>query len=137
MQREIRFTIKGNQEDPKGNPIPYLRTTQRSSRFNEKAKRYHAWKDYVRFAAFGDGGYGADRQLDPLYKSYMSIVVFFANKKHADPDNIFKGIADAMFFNDKYLAGTFDYHYDKENPRVEVKILIGKEPTLDKLSTKR
>ena len=42
----IKFTIKGNQEKPDGNPIPYLRTTQ-GSQWTDKAIRYREWKSKV------------------------------------------------------------------------------------------
>ena len=111
-----RFTIYGNQENIKGNPIPYFRQTQASSRFNKNARRYHAWKDYVRKAA------NISDKLVTEGKLTMDIKVYFKDKTHGDSDNIFKGIADAMFKNDKYLSGSFDFDYDINNPRVEVTI---------------
>lgn len=51
----------------------------------------------------------------------MDIQIEFASDVRPDPDNVFKGIADALFENDKYLSGSFDYSYAKEG-RVLVKI---------------
>lgn len=131
----IQFTIKGNQESPTGNPIPYYRTTQRGQ-FNKGAKRYHAWKDYVRATYLDalDRAMNVDRVIDradfgdahdliqkkPIkaadHKQKMSLKIFFQNRAHADCDNIFKGIADALFMNDKYLIGEFDFVYtDKKD----------------------
>jgi Holliday junction resolvase RusA-like endonuclease len=47
------------------------------------------------------------------------------NGLHADPDNVFKGIADALFKNDKFLDGSFvsDYAPDSKG-RVEISITI-------------
>lgn len=140
MKKIISFTIKGNQENPQGNPIPYFRTTQ-GGQFNKGAKRYHAWKDYVR-AAFIDALEAIKRedridyakfvdfsQKKPIkkagYKQKVSIMIGFRDKSHADSDNIFKGIADALFMDDKYVAGDFDYFYPEERAGfVRVKIQL-------------
>ena len=131
----IIFTIKGNQENPNGNPIPYLRTTQRSQ-WTDKAKRYNAWKDYVR-ASYLDQVVMKMLTKDfvklhditkrkPIVKSkekiHVKIEITFYNKAHADSDNIFKGIADALFMDDKYLSGEFDYKYGKSG-KVKVAII--------------
>ena len=127
------FTIYGNQEDTKGNPIPYLRTTQ-GTQWTKAAIRYSQWKAFVRICLIDSlQGIPKDNVLWCVAKnnkaieftktkSEMQLQIFFSNKAHADPDNIFKGIADALFVNDKLLSGSFDFGYDKENPRVEVRI---------------
>ena len=126
MTKSLFFKIYGNQEDPRGNPIPYLRTTQKSQ-WTDKAKRYQQWKDYIR-ANYLDA-LGAVKKIDradfgeahdliqkkPIrasdHKQKMSLQICFKDKTHADCDNIFKGIADALFMNDKHLVGEFDYSY--------------------------
>ena len=128
--KKISFTIKGNQENPKGNPIPYLRTTQKSQ-WTDKAIRYHEWKDYVR-AAYIDALQAKNREkkielLDkkPIpagkEKQKMSLQISFKDKTHGDCDNIFKGIADALFMNDKNLIGDFDFEY---SPKKEGKVIV-------------
>ncbi len=136
--KTIKFTIFGNQEDQRGNPIPYFRVTSQS-RWSKGTKRYHAWADYVR-ACYLDalkevetirredfGDYHDLLQKKPIAatneKQGMTLMIFWANKKHGDSDNVFKGIADALFMNDKYLVGAFDYQYcpDKMG-RVDVTI---------------
>ena len=133
--KTFTFTIYGNQENESGNPIPYFRSTQ-GGQFNKGAKRYHAWKDYVR-AKFMDA---VRREVSPTqYKAYemslftkkkpipsgggeglrpcMTLLIMWANKAHADCDNVFKGIADALFVNDKYLVSngfSFQYSPNKE-----------------------
>lgn len=126
--KKICFTIKGNQENIKGNPIPYFRTTQ-AGQFNKGAKRYHEWADYVR-AQFIDAiaeiktstekmaykeliDFGQKKPIkESDKKQKMSMTVFFKDKSHADCDNIFKGIADALFMNDKYLISDgWDFFY--------------------------
>lgn len=132
----INFTIYGNQEKKNGNPIPYFRVTSQS-RFSKGTKRYHEWEDYVR-AAFIDGlkgktmeymtevsGFVSFTNKKPIKafdgKIHMRLIIVWANKAHADSDNVFKGIADALFMNDKYLVGEFDYTYGDVG-RVEVTI---------------
>lgn len=126
-QSEYKFTIYGNQEDAKGNPIPYFRQTQRSARFNKNAIRYHHWKDYVRDAfneAVGSFTVSQHILLEVPVKAYLHTRIYFANKKHADSDNIQKGIKDALFSNDKMVAGDYDFDYDKETPRVECTLVF-------------
>lgn len=125
--KTLRFKICGNQENRKGNPIPYFRTTQ-GSQWSKGAKRYHAWADYVR-ASYIDAIAGMKTSAERMaYKEIvdfsdkkpiratddkmrMTLNIEFANKAHGDCDNIFKGIADALFMNDKHLVGSFDYEY--------------------------
>lgn len=124
--KTLKFTIYGNQEDSKGNAIPYFRQTQRSARFNRNAIRYHHWKDYVRaaFNADTDNTVNQYKMLEVPVKAYLHTRIFFANKKHADSDNIQKGIKDALFENDKFVAGTYDFDYDPQNPRVECELIF-------------
>jgi hypothetical protein len=52
-------------------------------------------------------------------------VIFWANEKHADPENVFGSIADALFENDNHVAGSFTFeHADDKKGRVEVEITI-------------
>jgi len=145
----LTFTIEGNQEDIKENPIPYLRMTRRGLRLlnipeyrvNKGAitkrrgiKRYLDWKDYVRVCfitgAMADGKEATDSHKKEILnekKVHMDCMIWFANKRHGDPDNIRKGIQDALFSNDKYVVGSVDYQYDTDNPRVEVSIKRGRD----------
>jgi Holliday junction resolvase RusA-like endonuclease len=55
----------------------------------------------------------------------MDIKIFWMNGIHGDPDNIFKGIADALFKNDKFLDGSFESHYSQDGKgRVEISITL-------------
>lgn len=117
----MKFIIKGNQENPLGNPIGYTRTTQ-GSKWSPNYARYCAWKEYV-VAAFDRAANTATWEGKPIKskeKMYLHTFMFFANKKHPDPDNVAKGVADALFQNDKLVAGSYDFSFDKDNPRVEV-----------------
>ncbi len=58
-------------------------------------------------------------------KARMDIKIFWKNGAHADPDNVFKGIADALFKNDKFLDGSFESYYSPEEiGKVEVTITL-------------
>ena len=140
---EIKFTIRGNQNEPKGNPIPYTRVVGRAL-WTVEAKRYAAWKEYVRAeyiekskspitAKVGEELLYLmtfDTKVSPIvlnsgHKARMELKIFWANESHGDPDNIFKGIADALFANDKQLAGSFDFEKAKDGKgKVEVRITI-------------
>ena len=142
----LSFTILGNQEEKLGNPIPYLRMTQREVallkipdfRIRSKGalekrrgiKRYLDWKKYVWMCchcqARVDGRRAELKEIEELtngkQKVQLDCVVYFANKKHADPENCRKSVQDSLFRNDKYVVGAVDYHYDPLRPRVEVTI---------------
>lgn len=122
------FTIWGNQEGP-GNPIPYHRTTQRA-RFTPEHRRYEAWKNHV-VAAFLRGTHYHQKHIGtkPIKhagKARLDAMIYWHDNTHGDPDNILKGINDALFVNDKRVACSVDFvDPDKKSPeiaRVEVRV---------------
>lgn len=123
----VKFTIYGNQENPLGNPIGYHRTTQ-GSKYSAAAMRYSYWKNHVVAAYIDAGGTVNCPGYKPLdigkAKAYLRTMTYFATNARPDPDNVQKGIADALFANDKNVAGSYDFDFDKANPRVEVTIEI-------------
>ena len=90
----VYFTVLGNHEDPKGNPIGYTRTTQRQKFKDPKAKRYEAWKDYVWNCLL------KREEKPPRYENGQKIVVScyieYKDRRRPDPGNVVKGIADAL-----------------------------------------
>lgn len=138
MTKKITFTIWGNQEDRAGNPIPYHRSTQ-GGQWKPAVMRYNAWKSYVvahyfdllfpdkviKTKDYGDARAKLSRKPIPKSdkKMRMDIAIYFVDKKHADSDNVFKGIADALFENDKYLAGSMDFFYS-DRGRVDVSLTL-------------
>ncbi len=132
MKKKIQFTIKGNPDDLEGNPVPYVRVVGRAL-WLPKAKKYHAWKEYVRsifyrhYPEFSTIGNESSQPLTTKIsaRAQMSIVIYWVNGVHADPDNVFKGLADALFLNDKFLDGAFESHYASDGKgRVEVEITL-------------
>lgn len=125
----MKFTVYGNQENPKGNPIGYHRTTQ-GSYWNKGSKRYNAWKEYVTAcyerSVPSQVRLAASLGQKPIDlgkgKAYLHTMIYYANNTRPDPDNVQKGIADALFVNDKNVAGSYDFTLDKENPRIEIEI---------------
>jgi len=140
---KIEFTIHGNQENPKGNPIPYHRATQKST-WSPEAKRYEAWKSYVQenfrrlILKIGFINEITDetpeeirtrlskgKVIKPIFlrkkKMHTDIFIHWANHAHGDPDNILKGINDALFQNDKLVAGSVDF---AEKPTGEGKVEV-------------
>jgi len=115
----LRFVVKGK-------PIGYKRTTQAGARFDEGYKRYQCYKATVveSFLAQCPGDWGEPKPLttDRNNRTGVRVVMFFPDYKHPDPDNVFKAIADSLFRCDKFVFGSFDFAYDKVNPRVEVEI---------------
>ncbi len=120
---QIKFTIYGNQEKQDGSPIPYVRVVGRAL-WLPAARRYYNWKEYVR------AEFKRQTRLSPVIftskiKAEMHLDIYWKNGKHADPDNIFKGIADALFVNDNNLDGSFKSQIAIDGkPKVEVLITI-------------
>ena len=136
MKKIIQFTIKGNPDDWHGNPVPYVRVVGRAL-WLPAARKYAAWKSYARKSFFAEYPayvmYDCKRLLTDLQpfttkaseKARMDLKIFWMNGLHADPDNIFKGIADALFENDKFLDGSFESdHAADSKGRVEVSITL-------------
>lgn len=107
----LNFTIRGNQNDAWGNPIPYKRTL--SHVYSKVSRDYHQWLDYVR-AEFERTATGTMDACGPTSESFpfpdfssfkpdVSITcrIWWRDGHHGDVDNVLKGILDALFKNDK------------------------------------
>jgi len=127
----IKFSIIGNQENQKGNPIPYHRATQ-GSKWNAAHQRYCAWKDYVRASFDKSKDIPSDAMGKQMVHTKMSegplgrvsAVIMFGKETHADPDNIVKGILDSLFENDKHIDVETWHVCGNAEPRVEVTMEI-------------
>lgn len=123
--QNFEFKIIGNHEDPKGNPLPKLRLTQRSM-WTEKAARYFEWGDYVRLCFIDSYPSYVGKPFKKGVVARMDLMIYWGKENHGDPEGIFGSIADALFEDDKHLDGSFTtVHLEKnskERPRVEVKI---------------
>lgn len=130
--KTIRFQIPGE-------PVGYTRMTQGQLKLlrippykiysrsavsvAERIRKYLAYKDLVRYCAFGDKVRRA-----PRAKVYLNVMIYFREgegkfNRHPDPENVRKGIQDALFSEDNKIAGSVDFGYDPGNPRVEVEII--------------
>lgn len=130
----INFTIEGNQDDKvKGNPIPYTRTTQKS-KWSDKYQRYQEWKGYVvkallqsRPPFMGEMTRRIALKGKPLGKQFrgkIETTIFFGNETHCDPDNVVKGIADALFENDKHVDVATSHSCGASEPKVMVTLTL-------------
>lgn len=115
-----------------GNPVPYLRMTQGQVKLmhipdhklsidylkkKDRIRRYFEWKRWVRNISLNH-----EFPRKPTKKIYLNVMIYFSNKKHADPENIRKGIQDALFDNDKLVAGSVDFDYNERYPHCVVTI---------------
>lgn len=64
-------------------------------------------------------------------KVYMGLMIYFEDNRRPDPNNVARLVADALegyiYHNDKTVCQTFDYGFDKENPRIEIKVYKDKD----------
>tara|TARA_R110000744_G_scaffold221755_1_gene340732 strand:+ start:55 stop:426 length:372 start_codon:yes stop_codon:yes gene_type:complete len=107
------------------NPVPYKRTTQKQKFVDKGYKKYVVWKNKVVGDFIKEFKKYPHNLLEKDKKYYVEVVAYYKDKKHGDTDNVAKGINDAIFqkpLNDKYIAGSYNFFYDKENPRVEITI---------------
>jgi Holliday junction resolvase RusA-like endonuclease len=111
-------------------PMGYTRTTQ-AGKWSDKYQQYQQWKSHVLKSFIRDC---CDLRVPIKTKCRLDVMIYFRFHRRSDPDNVFKGIADALCpggkygqemglcENDKYFIGEFDFEIDKESPRVEVEI---------------
>lgn len=127
----IKFTIYGTHEGPEKNPIGYHRTTQKA-KWAPEHQRYEKWKDHVR-QAFNRTGYRNNKNLNikPIVitkdkPARVDIDIEYKDEIRPDNDNVFKGILDALFVNDKFvMAGSFESAISAEKiGRVKVKVTL-------------
>lgn len=133
------FTIHGNETDPNGNARPKLKKTGKQF-WTPEAQRYEKWKQHVKahfLKPLIDAGKISSKEFKAILyvlrdkpldlanrRARMDIKIYWADNAHGDPENIFGSIADALFKNDKNLAGSFDYELDRGKGRVEAIITI-------------
>lgn len=138
--------IVGNQENPRGNPIGYKRVLNHSMRAD--GVRYMAWQQFVRgifsevtgrHSVAATAGRGM-KFLPPIViakhqYARMELQIGWKDETHGDQDNIFKGIADSLFANDKELEGSFSAtHGGRGFVHVEIWILDREESSPAKKS---
>lgn len=134
----ITFSIFGTHNGHEKNPVPKLKMTGKQH-WTPKAQEYVKWKSFVASCLNSYVGKLEDRKLPEWYSltgkkpivlqkgqdAHMHLHITWANEAHGDPENIFGSIADALFENDKHLAGSFDFEHSKEKKsRVDVTIQI-------------
>lgn len=84
-----------------------------------RLSEYNAWKDHVR-----------EQVPEPMPEATrerpvrVDVTCYFTNGTHPDPENVRKGIVDALFpGGDKFVYGYHHYPlYDAANPRVLVEV---------------
>ncbi len=123
---KIKIKILGNADDLTGNPLAKLRMTG-PQHWRPEVQRYVRWKNLVRTEYWRQTA-GRIDNAKPLTTTKeqpmrMDIKIKWKNDVHADPEGVFGSIADALFENDKYLKGTFDFESAPAG-RGEVEITI-------------
>ena len=104
------------------NPVPYKRTTQKM-KFSEEYLRYAQWKTLL-MTEFRKQN-GVIPALRGRYR--VEVIATYKDKTHGDTDNVAKGVNDALFANDKYVSGSYEFQYGKSGGiRVEIYEIDGK-----------
>lgn len=99
MTFPLIFTIDGNNHDRQGNPVPYTRTTRRAKFVAGPAIRYSQWKKFVQKVAMVAGFPFGKLEHNGMYRLDVHCRLLAGN--HGDPENIRKGIQDALFFDER------------------------------------
>lgn len=114
-----------------GDPVGYKTTTNRA----KWSKSYEKYIDYKKEVQSTAESVGIKLPLVATKKRPLMIntISYFRDGRHPDPENVNKGVRDALFYkeksffnksrkgDDKYTGGSFvPPRYDKENPRVVV-----------------
>ena len=142
--KTVSFTLNGTSAGLDDNPIPYTRTTQKA-KFSPRYQRYQEWKTFV-VARYLDVVFPPQKAINredfgdihdllerkPLKKGVTARVmvnIFFAKTKngkctHADPDNVGKGIIDALFMDDQHVDIDTHHRCGNHLPKVEVQIIF-------------
>lgn len=141
FDQPLEFTVHGGGFDPMANPMPKIKYTARQQ-WLERVQNYVEWKSHVvdeyleALEQVNDEWYdeAAERVMfgnKPIVTGTkamrMDIFIAFRGRSHADPENVFGSIADALFTNDKYLAGSFDYTHLPKTQEPYVKITVQKK----------
>lgn len=138
IMRKAKFTVPGP-------AVGYKTTTAKSKLYNKGYKKYADYKKLVQLYAKASGirlPLVATRDRPLMIRT----VAYFSDGRHPDPENVNKGVRDALFYeedavvrkskkgvkityrkngkgNDKYTGGSFPPPlYDSKNPRVVVTI---------------
>lgn len=145
---KLTFEIVGTHEGD-NHALPKIKKT-RNSYWTPEAQRYAAFKRhiedaFIRAAKEQKTEQSVDQRLvqlslyprditakkpimlHPAAHARMDIFIVFKNRKHADPENIFGSIADALFQNDARLRGSFDFSENGPNAKVRVSISVTDE----------
>lgn len=132
----VTFTIYGNHLDLQGNPIPYERTTQRGKWVRPSSIRYRHWKTYVLKSWVEQVRKSPPCETDGRYRLDCHIYLLKDPRMgrgcgHGDPENIRKGIQDALFqFGDQHVIGSVEYDHVEKNPCVVVTVVKNPAPIL-------
>jgi len=121
-----------------GNPVPCKRATQKKaesvawskSKETLDYKKYLDWKKHIRSCFIDYFDEPPENIFEKNKKYYVHVMIYYKNRTGGDPDNIGKGVKDAIFakpLNDKYCADSNDFSFEEsDNPRVEITIREGK-----------
>ncbi len=116
------YSGKGKERKKTGKTIPKLvGYYTKGARPNwARMNEYHDWKDHVREHV--PAVLPAPTKERPVR---VDVHCYFASGTHADPENVRKGIVDALFpGGDKHVYG-YHHHplYDPADPRVVVEVV--------------
>jgi len=123
LDKKYRFVIPGN-------PVGHTATTNRSKNVSARYRKYAKYAKQVRLYA-EMAGVPLPLKSSKDHQIVVNVYPYFKNGTHCDPENVRKGIADALAYDtfkkrkgdDKHFGGKFPPpRYDKENPRVVVVI---------------
>jgi hypothetical protein len=114
--------------DPNGNAVGYERMTQRSKRKDPAARRYLAWQKFIQIHWITQTRKPLPKKKNGYYR--LDVICYIKGCRHADPENVRKGIQDALFqvSGDRHVVGMVEMFHVTGNPKLTIS--VSEEPPM-------
>ncbi len=114
-----------------GKPVGYIARAR--GKWGARTTAFYAYRDKIRSLCLHvrNAPSFPVKAIGPWWEKHppgLVVSMFFASKVRPDPDHVWSAVADSVFDVDKCVVGSFEYGYDKANPRTEIMVSWVAEP---------